>query len=123
MRMSDSLSNIFGVVRQFRFSEKTEQSLDLGLFLNGIPIFTAELKNPLNGQDVNPTSGNEERYIELFDQSFNPAREYREVNLNDAARSCQRVPHAAGVAGIERHGLFLVDVFPSFHGGHKVFSV
>ena len=26
--------------------------LDLGLFLNGIPIFTAELKNPLNGQDV-----------------------------------------------------------------------
>ena len=32
-----------------RFSE---QGLDLALFLNGIPIFTAELKNPLNGQDV-----------------------------------------------------------------------
>ena len=27
-------------------------TVDLGLFLNGIPIFTAELKNPLNGQDV-----------------------------------------------------------------------
>ena len=31
---------------------KNENSLDLVLFLNGIPIFTAELKNPLNGQDV-----------------------------------------------------------------------
>lgn len=45
-------ANIFSVVRQLKFSEKTEQSLDLVLFLNGIPIFTAELKNPLNGQTV-----------------------------------------------------------------------
>jgi len=45
-------ANLFGVVRQVRYSEKNEKSLDLVLFLNGIPIFTAELKNPLNGQDV-----------------------------------------------------------------------
>ena len=45
-------ANLFSVVRQLRFSEKTDQSVDLALFLNGIPIFTAELKNPLNGQDV-----------------------------------------------------------------------
>ncbi|MYN68572.1 MAG: DEAD/DEAH box helicase [Acidobacteria bacterium] len=45
-------ANLFAVVRQLRFSEKTDQSLDLALFLNGIPIFTAELKNLLNGQDV-----------------------------------------------------------------------
>ena len=45
-------ANLFAVVRQLRFSERDEQSLDLALFLNGIPIFTAELKNPLNGQDV-----------------------------------------------------------------------
>ena len=45
-------ANLFAVVRQLRFSEKGEQSLDLGLFLNGIPIFTSELKNPLTGQDV-----------------------------------------------------------------------
>ena len=45
-------ANLFAVVRQLRFSEKNEQSVDLALFLNGIPIFTAELKNPLNGQDV-----------------------------------------------------------------------
>lgn len=46
------LANIFSVVRQLRYSTKNENSLDLVLFLNGIPIFTAELKNPLNGQDV-----------------------------------------------------------------------
>ena len=45
-------ANLFSVVRQLRFSETSESSLDLVLFLNGIPIFTAELKNPLNGQDV-----------------------------------------------------------------------
>jgi type I restriction enzyme R subunit len=45
-------ANLFSVARQVRFSEKSEQSLDLVLFLNGIPIFTAELKNPLTGQTV-----------------------------------------------------------------------
>jgi len=45
-------ANLFAVVRQLRYSEKGEQSLDLVLFLNGIPIFTAELKNPLTGQSV-----------------------------------------------------------------------
>jgi type I restriction enzyme R subunit len=45
-------ANIFSAVRQVHYSAKTENSLDLVLFLNGIPIVTAELKNPLNGQDV-----------------------------------------------------------------------
>ena len=45
-------ANLFAVVRQLRYSEKTGNSLDLVVFLNGIPIFTAELKNPLNGQTV-----------------------------------------------------------------------
>ena len=45
-------ANLFAVVRQLRFSQPGDQSLDLVVFLNGIPIFTAELKNPLNGQDV-----------------------------------------------------------------------
>ncbi len=44
--------NIFSVVRQLHYSERNNNSLDLALFLNGIPIFTAELKNPLTGQDV-----------------------------------------------------------------------
>jgi type I restriction enzyme R subunit len=45
-------ANLFAVVRQVRYSTKNENCLDLVLFLNGIPIFTAELKNPLNGQDI-----------------------------------------------------------------------
>jgi type I restriction enzyme R subunit len=44
--------NIFSVVRQLRYSDRTEDSIDMVLFLNGLPIFTAELKNPLNRQDV-----------------------------------------------------------------------
>src|SRR5262245_45291988 len=45
-------ANQFTVMRQVRYSEKTDHSLDLMLFLNGLPLFTAELKNPLNNQDV-----------------------------------------------------------------------
>ncbi|HUX20938.1 MAG TPA: RNA-binding domain-containing protein [Spirochaetia bacterium] len=45
-------ANLFSVVRQLHYSEKNENSVDLSLFLNGIPIFTAELKNPLTGQNV-----------------------------------------------------------------------
>ena len=44
--------NVFSVVRQLHYSERNNKSLDLALFLNGIPIFTAELKNPLTGQTV-----------------------------------------------------------------------
>lgn len=44
--------NIFSVVRQLKYSEKNENSLDTAIFLNGIPIFTVELKNPLTGQTV-----------------------------------------------------------------------
>jgi len=35
--------NQFTVMRQVRYSEKTDHSLDLVLFLNGLPLFTAEL--------------------------------------------------------------------------------
>jgi len=67
-------ANLFSVIRQLRYSDKHDlpaasglpaprptrqagavqagKSLDLVLFLNGIPIFTAELKNPLTGQTV-----------------------------------------------------------------------
>ncbi len=45
-------ANLFSVVRQVRYSAKNGNSLDLVLFINGIPSFTAELKNPLNGQEV-----------------------------------------------------------------------
>jgi len=44
--------NIWSVMRQVHFSGNTEQSLDLVLFANGIPVITAELKNEITGQTV-----------------------------------------------------------------------
>lgn len=45
-------ANILSVTRQVKYSLKNENSLDLVLFLNGIPVATAELKNQFTGQDV-----------------------------------------------------------------------
>ena len=44
--------NRLAVIRQLRYSAQNEKSLDLALFLNGIPLATAELKNSLTGQFV-----------------------------------------------------------------------
>lgn len=46
-------ANRFVVTRQLRYSsEETARSLDLVIFLNGLPIFTMELKNTITGQTV-----------------------------------------------------------------------
>ena len=45
--------NIFSVIRQCRYSQvETRDAIDLVLFLNGMPIFTLELKNHLTNQTV-----------------------------------------------------------------------
>ena len=43
-------ANRVGVTRQLHFSPKNEKSLDVTLSVNGIPVVTLELKNPLTGQ-------------------------------------------------------------------------
>jgi len=57
-------ANIFSIVRQLRYrqvgaagdggngAKQGDPSLDMAIFLNGLPLFTAELKNPLTGQTV-----------------------------------------------------------------------
>ena len=46
-------ANRFSVTRQLRYSEdETQLALDLGLFINGLPIATFELKNSLTKQTV-----------------------------------------------------------------------
>ena len=42
--------NRFSLIRQLKYSEKNEKSLDMVLFLNGLPLVTMELKNSLTGQ-------------------------------------------------------------------------
>jgi type I restriction enzyme R subunit len=44
--------NIFSVVRQLRYRPDAKAALDMVLFLNGLPIFTAELKNQFTRQNV-----------------------------------------------------------------------
>ncbi|MBN2231106.1 MAG: type I restriction endonuclease subunit R, partial [Candidatus Thorarchaeota archaeon] len=44
--------NRFAIVRQLKYSKQNENSLDMVIFLNGLPIITMELKNSLTGQFV-----------------------------------------------------------------------
>jgi len=45
-------ANRLGLTRQLHFSPKSEKSLDVVLSVNGIPVVTLELKNPMSGQTV-----------------------------------------------------------------------
>ena len=44
--------NRFSLVRQLKYSQRNEKSVDMALFLNGLPLVTMELKNSLTGQVV-----------------------------------------------------------------------
>ena len=43
-------ANHLGLTRQLHYSPRSENSVDVTLSLNGIPVATVELKNPLTGQ-------------------------------------------------------------------------
>jgi type I restriction enzyme R subunit len=46
-------ANLFSITRQLRYSkDETQLALDLGLFINGLPVATFELKNRLTKQTV-----------------------------------------------------------------------
>jgi type I restriction enzyme R subunit len=45
-------ANFFQAMRQLQYEKDGDKALDLGIFLNGMPLFTAELKNELTGQSV-----------------------------------------------------------------------
>jgi type I restriction enzyme, R subunit len=42
-------SNILSVIRQVRYSLKNENAIDVVIFVNGLPVITAEVKNLLTG--------------------------------------------------------------------------
>jgi len=46
-------NNIFSVMRQVKYSQKNENSLDMVLFLNGMPLATLELKDRMTGSGYN----------------------------------------------------------------------
>jgi len=45
-------SNIFSVIRQVYYSTKNKNSLDMVVFINGLPVITFELKNELTKQNL-----------------------------------------------------------------------
>lgn len=45
-------ANIFSVIRQVYYSTKNKNSLDMVVFINGLPVITFELKNELTKQTV-----------------------------------------------------------------------
>ena len=58
--------NRFSVTRQLRYSrDETQRALDLGLFINGLPVATFELKNRLTKQTV-------EDAVEQYTRDRNP---------------------------------------------------
>jgi type I restriction enzyme R subunit len=58
--------NILSVTRQLHYHPKNTKSLDLALFLNGLPVATIELKNQFTGQSI----GNAEQQYQ-FDRESN----------------------------------------------------
>ena len=65
--------NRFTVVRQFRYSrDETQRALDIGLFINGLPVFTFELKNSLTKQ----TAGDA---VEQYRRDRNPREKLFEL--------------------------------------------
>lgn len=50
--LADYAGNILSVMRQVKYSAKNENSIDMMIFVNGLPLFTTELKNQFTGQNV-----------------------------------------------------------------------
>ena len=79
--------NVFGITRQFRYSETNDNEIDLVLSQNGIPLFSFELKNQLTGQDYQcgirqwQTSRDPKEYCFRFDRRF---LAYFAVDLTEA---------------------------------------
>ncbi len=65
--------NRFTGVRQFRYSrDETQRALDIGLFINGLPVFTVELKNNLTKQTVDDA-------VEQYRKDRNPREKLFEL--------------------------------------------
>ena len=60
-RKDKYLKNRFLLVRQLHYSPLNNNSIDIVIFINGIPILTVELKNQLTGQTVD-NSDNQYRF-------------------------------------------------------------
>ena len=63
--------NKFTVVRQLHFSKVNSKSLDMVIFLNGIPLLTMELKNKFTSQDITNSENQYKRDRDPKETLFN----------------------------------------------------
>jgi type I restriction enzyme R subunit len=94
-------ANRLGLTRQLRFSPRSEKSLDVTLSLNGIPIVTVELKNPLTGQRVEHAR---KQYKEDRDPR-EPIFEFKRRTLVHFAADTESVLMTTRLAGAATHFL------------------
>ncbi len=94
-------ANRLGLTRQLHFSPRSEKSLDVTLSLNGIPIATVELKNPLTGQRVEHAR---KQYKEDRDPR-EPIFEFKRRTLVHFAADTESVLMTTRLAGAATHFL------------------
>ena len=101
-------ANRLGLTRQLHFSPRSEKSLDVALSLNGIPVVTLELKNPLTDQKVEDAR---RQYKEDRDPR-EPIFEFKRRTLVHFAVDTESVLMTTRLAGTATH-------FLPFNKGYK----
>jgi type I restriction enzyme, R subunit len=94
-------ANLLGLTRQLHFSPKSEKSLDVVLSVNGIPVVTLELKNPLSGQ----TAANAIHQYRNDRDPREPIFEFTKRSLVHFAVDTEEVHMATRLAGASTHFL------------------
>ena len=94
-------ANRLGLTRQLHFSPRSEKSLDVTLSLNGIPIATLELKNPLTVQTVEDARWQYERDRDPREPIF----EFKRRTLVHFAVDTEAVLMTTRLAGSATHFL------------------
>lgn len=87
-------ANRLALTRQVRFSPGADYSVDLVLFLNGLPVATLELKNELTGQNIDDAK----RQYQRRDPNA-PLFRFREGALVHFAVDTERVAMTTRLAG------------------------
>jgi type I restriction enzyme R subunit len=94
-------ANRLGITRQLHFSTRSEKSLDVTLSLNGIPVATLELKNPLTGQTIEDAR----RQYKQDRDPREPLFEFKRRTLVHFAVDTEAVLMTTRLAGLATHFL------------------
>jgi type I restriction enzyme R subunit len=94
-------TNCLGLTRQLHFSARSGKSLDVTLSLNGVPVATLELKNPLTGQTVEDAR----RQYKIDRDPREPIFEFKRRTLVHFAVDTESVLMTTRLAGTATHFL------------------